>query len=124
MLNIGNSGLTASRKRLTTTGHNISNANTEGFSRQRAPQEATRPISHGNLVLGTGTRIARVERIHDQYLEKKLGASITEHLFHKERNFQLTQIENVLNEVDVAGFNNLLNKFFNAFRELSQQPDS
>ena len=124
LLNIGHTGLTASRKRLATSGHNISNANTEGFSRQRAPQETTPPIGSGDIILGTGTQIARVERVHDRYLEKKLGLSITDHQFYKERSFQLSEVEKVFNEIDIVGLNNLLNKFFNSFRELSKQPEN
>ena len=124
LLNIGNSGLSAARKRLTTAGHNIANANTEGFSRQRTTQEATRPIGYGDVVLGTGTRISRVERVHDQFLEKKIGHSITDHFFNKERSLQLSQIESIFNEVNISGFNDTLNKFFNSFRELSQQPNN
>ena len=124
LLYIGNSGISASRKKLTTAGHNIANANTEGFSRQRATQESTTPVKYGDVILGTGTRVSDAKRIHNKYLEKKLGLSITEHEFHKERNFHLEQIEAVFNEVDVDGLNNMLNKFFNSFRELSKQPDN
>ena len=124
LLNIGNSGLSAARKRLTTTSHNIANANTEGFSRQRAPQQTTTPIAYGDLVLGTGTQIDRVERIHNRYLEKRLGSSLTEYAFFKERGMQLSQIETIFNEINVKGFNDSLNGFFNSFRELSKQPDN
>lgn len=123
LLNIGNTGLQASRKRLSTSAHNIANANTEGFSRQRAIQKTNTPIGYGNLVLGTGTRIGRVERFHDRFLEKKLNLSLTDNNFHKERNFQLTQVESVFNEINAEGFSNVLNKFFNSFRELSKSPD-
>ena len=123
LLNIGNSGLNAARKKLVTTGHNIANANTEGYSRQRATQQTTNPVNYGNVILGTGTKVARVERVHDKLLEENLGSTITEHLFHKERNSQLGQVEIVFNEIDVAGFSDTLNKFFNSFRELSRQPD-
>ena len=124
LLNIGHSGLMASQKRLSTAGHNVANANTEGFSRQRAPQETAGPVQYGDLVLGTGTQIARVERVHDKYLESKLGSSVTDHSFFKEKAFQLSQVENVLNEIDIAGFNSTLNSFFNSFRELSKRPDN
>ena len=124
LLHIGNSGVSASRKKLATAGHNIANVNTEGFSRQRATQETTTPIKHGNVILGTGTQVSSAKRIHNKYLEKKLGLSITDHEFHKERNFQLGQIEAIFNEVDMDGLNSMLNKFFNSFRELSKQPDN
>ncbi|HRK03363.1 MAG TPA: flagellar basal body protein, partial [Oligoflexia bacterium] len=58
LFNTGKSGLFASRTALSTTGHNIANANTEGYSRQRVDQTTSTPIGLGNVVLGTGTRVA------------------------------------------------------------------
>lgn len=123
LLNIGHSGLSSSRKKLSTSGHNIANANTEGYSRQRAIAKTKTPIGHGSLVLGTGAEIDRVERFHDKFLERKLNLSLTDHNYHKERNFQLTQVEDVFNEINSEGFANVLNQFFNSFRELSKSPD-
>ena len=122
-MHIGNTGLTAARKKLTTAGHNISNSNTEGFSRQRTTQEANPPVQYGDLVLGTGTRISATKRVHDKYLESKLGSSITEHAFYREQSFQLAQIVEVFNELGEGGLHQRLNQFFNAFRELSQRPE-
>lgn len=123
LLNIGLSGLNVSKKSLSTASHNIANANTEGFSRQRTLQQTKTPINYGSLILGTGSKIKTVERVHDQFLEKKLRKSLTEHNFDKERTFQLDQIESVFNEIDAEGFSNVLNNFFNSFRELSKSPD-
>lgn len=123
LLNIGLSGLNSSKKSLSTASHNISNANTEGYSRQRTLQQTKTPINYGDLILGTGSKIKTVERVHDQFLEKKLRNSLTEHHFDKERNFQLSQVEEVFNEIDAKGFSDVLNNFFNSFRELSKSPD-
>ncbi len=123
LLNVGQSGLDSSKKSLSTAGHNIANANTEGYSRQRTLQQTGTPIGYGNLVLGTGARVTSVERFHDQHAEKKLQLALTEHNFNKSRNFQLSQVEGVFNEIDAEGFSNVLNTFFNSFRELSKQPD-
>ncbi len=123
LLNIGISGLSTSKKGLSTASHNIANANTEGYSRQKTHQQSGTPINHGDLILGTGSRVKSVKRVHDQFLEKKVIKSTTEHNHHKERTFQLSQLEQVFNEVDVNGFSSVLNKFFNSFRELSKSPD-
>lgn len=123
LLNIAHSGLSVSQKSLATAGHNIANANTEGFSRQRTLQKNNTPINFGDIVIGTGARISSVNRVHDEFLEKKLRGSTSEHGFNTERDFQLSQIEGVFNEIDAKGFSTVLNKFFNSFRELSMQPD-
>ncbi len=124
LLNIGKSGLSAARSNLQTTGHNISNANTEGFSRQRVHQQANAPILKQGHNHGSGTRVRSISRVHDEFVEKRLNASISNHNHHQERADQLTQIENLFNEVDTDGLNKVLNRFYNSFRELSNQPEN
>lgn len=124
LLNIGHTGMHASKKALQTTTHNISNANTEGFSRQEARMETNRPKRIGSNIYGTGVHVKSVKRAHDKLVEKKLNKNITEHDFFSERGFQLTQVEDVFNEINSDGLNKILNRFFNSFRELSNQPEN
>lgn len=107
-----------------TTGHNIANVNTEGFSRQRAKQVANDPIGSGNLIYGTGSSIRKIERIHNEYVEKRILNSTSEHHFNQTKNEVLNDIEAIFNEINNEGLNQIINKFFNAFRELSTQPES
>lgn len=124
LLSIGKTGLFASKKSLETTGHNLANANTEGFSRQRVIQQTGIPIVKGGLIHGTGSRIKNVVRIHNEHVEKKLHDATSEHSFFKEKAFQLAQVEDVFNEINQDGLNKVLNKFFNSFRELGNQPEN
>ncbi|MDH4467735.1 MAG: flagellar hook-associated protein FlgK [Bacteriovoracaceae bacterium] len=121
---IGSSGLVAAKKQLATTGHNISNVNTEGFTRQRADQIATTPIGSGNITMGTGVDVKSVKRIHDELVEKRFIKSNTEHNYFSERANKLAQVEDVFNEMNGEGMNKLINTFFNTFRELSTQPEN
>ena len=124
LLTIGKSGLFASKKSLETTGHNISNVNTEGYSRQRVHQETNIPIGNGNIVEGTGVRVRDIKRIHDQHLEKRLRNNLSENEFFKTRSDKLSQVESIFNEINSDGLNQLLNRFFNSFRELANQPEN
>lgn len=124
LLNIGKSGLTSARSNLKTTGHNIANVNTEGFSRQRVFQQANSPVVQDGLNMGTGTRVHRVERVHDEFVEKRLQNNLSRHNHFQERASQLTGIEDIFNELDSEGLNKILNRFYNAFRELSNQPEN
>lgn len=124
VLGIGHSGLAAAKKQMATTAHNISNVNTEGYTRQRAELQATRPITHGGVLIGTGVDVSNVKRIHDELVDKKILSATTEHSFHEERTFHLGQLEEIFNESNGEGLNKVLNNFFNAFRELSTQPDN
>lgn len=124
LLSIGKSALNASKKSLATSSHNIANANTEGYSRQRVNLQTNIPIGEGNYVVGNGVHVKSIKRTHDDLVEKRLKSSITDHSFHQERNLQLTRIEEVYNETNSEGLNKILNRFFNSFRELSNQPEN
>ena len=124
LFSIGRSGLTVSKKSLETTSHNIANANNEGFTRQRITHETNTPIAEGSDVRGTGVNVQGIKRVHDELVEKKLNHAISGHGFNEERSFQLSKVEEIFNEVNSEGLNKILNRFFNSFRELSNQPEN
>ncbi len=124
LLNTGITGLSAAKKGLQTTGHNISNANTEGYSRQRVNQVTNFPVIKDGLITGTGTRVRSVNRMHDAFLERRLNQDISKKEFFEERTSQLQQLEQIFNEIDSEGLNKVLNRFFNSFRELAAQPEN
>lgn len=124
LLSIGKTGLAAAQKSLQTAAHNISNVNSDGYSRQKVVQQASIPIGIGNTVIGTGTYIKSIERIHDDFIEKRLNGVISDHAFNDERYFQLSLVENIFNEINYEGLNTSINNFFNSFRELSNNPGS
>ncbi len=109
---------------MSTTSHNIANANTDGFSRQEVRQETSFTLPEGNYVLGTGTQIQSIKRQHDELVEKKLNTSLTGNNFDKERALQLGHVEEIFNEINSEGMNKVLNRFFNSMRELSNQPEN
>ena len=124
LFSIGHSALSTSKKSMATTSHNIANANNENYSRQRVTTESGTPISEGDYVVGSGVNIRSIKRTHDALAEKKLNNSISNHEFNKERTDQLTQVEEIFNEINSEGMNKILNRFFNAFRELANQPEN
>jgi len=67
LLQLGISGLLTSQQQLGTTGHNIANVNTVGYSRQTVLQETTTPVKSGSNFTGTGTRVSQVSRVFDQF---------------------------------------------------------
>ncbi|WP_127715658.1 flagellar hook-associated protein FlgK [Halobacteriovorax sp. HLS] len=124
LLNIGRTGLNASKKSLETTGHNIANVNTEGYSRQRVNQTTNTPITKGGTIHGTGVRVKSVTRINDDFINKRLQKSITNSEFFEQRMDRMSQVESIFNEIDSEGLNQVVNKFFNSFRELANQPEN
>lgn len=72
ILEIGISGLRASQTALTITGHNITNAGTEGYSRQVIGQSAVSPQNKGGVWVGSGVNVDTVNRVYDQFLTEQL----------------------------------------------------
>ena len=112
LLGIGKSGLFASKKALEVTGHNLSNVNTEGYSRQKVIQSTTTPVSTGGFVQGTGVKVDGINRIIDEFIDKRLNSAVSTSKFYDSRSDHLSQIEGIFNEVDTEGLNQILNKFF------------
>lgn len=67
----GVSGLLSAQQQLATTGHNITNVNTEGYNRQRAEQNASLGNVNGPNYIGSGTYIQDITRIYDQFSYKE-----------------------------------------------------
>lgn len=124
LLGIGKSGLFASKKALEVTGHNMSNVNTEGYSRQKVLQSTALPISTSGFTQGTGVKISGISRVDDEFINKRLASAISSNKFYDARNEHLSQVESIFNEVDTEGLNQILNRFFNSFRELANQPEN
>ncbi len=124
LLGIGKTGLFASKKSLEVTGHNLSNVNTEGYSRQRVMQSTAIPTATGGFVQGTGVKVDGVTRFNDEFIDKRLNTALASSKYYDTRSEHLDQIESIFNEVDNDGLNQILNKFFNSFRELANQPEN
>jgi flagellar hook-associated protein 1 FlgK len=123
----GKSGLSTAKAGISTAGHNIANAGTEGFSRQRAVSEAevTQQVAgQGGPYPGRGSRLSRIERINDNYLEKQLRDGSKNLAYSEEKQVFLGQIEDVFNEMNGDGLNRLISRFFNDFRKLSTDPNN
>ncbi|MBT7670272.1 MAG: flagellar hook-associated protein FlgK, partial [Bdellovibrionales bacterium] len=124
LLTIGKSGLFASRKSIETTGHNMANANTEGYSRQTTVQQSRIPIMRGGLIEGSGVRVTQIKRMSDELIAKRLEQSLSKFNFLDERSSKLEEVENIFNEIDHEGMSKILTNFYNSFRDLANQPEN
>lgn len=115
----------AAKANIATTGHNITNATTEGYSRQRTQQVANSPsVPYGKNQIGTGTNIKRTERINDEYVEKQIRNAAKDMAHFEEKDVVLRQTEDVFNEMGGEGLNRLMGRFFNEFRKLGNEPEN
>ncbi len=124
MMDVGRRSMMNSQTALQTTAHNIANKSTEGYSRQRVEMVTNEPIGHGKLRIGMGARAGLVTRTNNEYLEKQLEREGAQLGYLTGRSDMLRRVEEVYNEQVNKGLNHSLGNFFNAFRELSNNPES
>ena len=116
-------GLLAQQLAIEVTGQNVANVETEGYSRQDVSFEANTPrghIKYGGLhQLGTGVRIASIERAHDQFLFTQImdEGDLTGSTEVKKEIFE--QLEVLFNEGSGRSLNDALSSFFSSVHDLA-----
>lgn len=116
-------GLLAYQRALSTTGHNISNVNTPGYSRQRVEMSATNPQFVGGSYVGSGVQVDTVRRIYDQFLTDQVRSSTSLQSQYQTTQSLASQIDNMLGDPQ-AGIAPVLQSFFGAMHDLANDPSS
>lgn len=124
MMDVGKRSMQNSATALQTVSHNIANKSTEGFSRQRVDLSTAPPITEGNVQIGMGAKASGITRTNNPWLEKQIQREQTSMGFQNGRTESLERVEQVYNEQMNKGLNVYLGQFFNAYRELSNNPES
>ena len=130
-LEVSTRSLFAQQTALQTTGHNIANANTNGFTRQVVDLTASRPMEAVGLMrsnvpgqIGTGVEFEKITRVREKFLD---------HQFYEEnkdlgswtvRKDTLEKLEAVFNEPSDTGVRQVIEKFWNAWQVLSKEPEN
>jgi flagellar hook-associated protein 1 FlgK len=118
LLSIGKTGLYAAQAGLSTTGHNITNANVAGYSRQLVVQATAVAMQTGPGYIGTGTQIAQVKRYSDEFLNAQVRTAQASTSSLDAYNRQISQIDNLLADT-TAGLSPALQDFFSAVQNLT-----
>ncbi|GHV73542.1 flagellar hook protein FlgK [Spirochaetia bacterium] len=128
-IEIGKRGVVAHQQALNTTGHNLSNASTEGYSRQRVEMSAFEPIYLPGLnreetpgQLGQGTVIERIERIRDQLLDKRIITQASGEGYWSTRDPYVRMMEQLYLEVGDNSMRSRMDAFWDSWQELSNHP--
>ncbi len=121
LLNIGLSGLSASKTQLSITGHNISNVNTPGFSRQDASQATRTPQFSGAGYVGSGTTLVEVRRSYSEFLTAQLRSSTSLSSDVEAYKSQIDQLDSLL-AGSTTGITPSLQKFFSALQTAAEDP--
>ncbi|QJE00929.1 flagellar hook-associated protein FlgK [Massilia forsythiae] len=118
LLSIGKSGLFAAQAALSTTGHNITNANVAGYSRQGVVQSTSTAMGGTNGYIGTGTQIAQVKRYSDDFLNAQVRTAQSATSGLEAYQAQVSQVDNLLADT-TSGLSPALQDFFSAVQNLT-----
>ncbi len=121
LLNIGMSGLAASQSSLMTTGNNIANADTAGYSRQQTVQGTKASNQFGNVYIGTGTTLADVRRVYNSYLDAQLQTTTSLNSDAAAYAGQISPLDALLSDSG-TGLNGALTKFFASVQNVNAKP--
>jgi len=121
ILSIGQSALNAAQIGLDTTGHNIANAKTPGYSRQVVVQQAAAAQNYGFGYLGQGTSVAAVNRVYNEISAKQLINSQSTSSQLTTYSTQMNQIDDMLSD-PTAGLSPAMQDFFSSMQALSTNP--
>ena len=120
---MGSESLFINRQGVDTSGHNIANANTEGYSRQRLNTSAREPIGHIGMAIGNGVMAESITRANDQYIDKQLNDSKQVLGESSTRSEELQKIELIYNTEATTNIANRLAEFFASLHDLSAYPE-
>jgi len=124
ILTTANRALQAYRAATDVTAHNVANASSPGFSRQRPSLTASNPIHTPEGVLGTGVELEDVQRVRDELLDRSLRRERGLAADARSRSDLLGRVEQVLGEPSENGLAADLDALFSAFSELATNPAS
>lgn len=121
--------LSAQQAALNITGHNVSNANTAGYTRQIVNLTATTPytttsLTGRNLSLGTGVTLDTVTRARDAYVDRQFRQETSKQQYWAGRQDSLQKIEEILNEPSENSLHSDMDNFWNAWSDLSKNPEN
>lgn len=130
-IELGKRSIMANTDAITTAGHNISNANTEGYSRQRVQIKEFDPLYKPDLeraeragMIGQGVDVQSINRVRDELLDARIVSQANTESYWQTRSDYYTMIEQIYNEPDDVSVRSNMDKFWESWQELSINPES
>lgn len=130
-IELGKRSIMAHTDAISTAGHNISNANTEGYSRQRVQMKEFDPLYRPDLeraeragMIGQGIDVQSINRVRDEMLDQRITTQQNQESYWDTRSKYYTMIEQIYNEPDEVSVRSNMDKFWESWQELSVNPES
>ena len=123
-LYIGYSGLSVAQQGIDTTGHNISNADSEGYTRQRLMSEAATPISMHPGQVGNGAQVQTIKRVFDNFVFDRYNDLSADKEFSDFEKQILEELSTYFPEIDGVGIKADLQEYYNMWQTFADNPDN
>ncbi len=123
-IEIARSGLFVNERGLFVTGHNLANVNTPGYVRQQAVICDARYQNDPKYQLGLGADIQKVRQIRHSFLDNVYRLESQNLGYWEARQKTFNDIQSIMGEPLNEGLQNVMNKYWDSWQELSKQPDS
>ncbi|MDK9739251.1 flagellar hook-associated protein FlgK [Vibrio sp. D404a] len=123
LLNVGTQSVLTAQRQLNTTGHNISNANTEGYSRQSVIQGVNDPRQYGGQTYGMGVHVENVRRSWDQFAVNELNLSTTNAANKNDTQSNIDMLSSMLSSNASKKIPENMNEWFDSIKTLADTPN-
>ena len=120
---VGSSALTSMQRAIATTGHNIANVNTEGYSRQEVLFGTRNPEKVGQVEIGTGVEVSNIRRTHDSFLVRDVQTRSGSNGYFQLYAKTAQNVDSLLADPS-TGIAPAMNKFFAAMEAVAANPSS
>ena len=121
ILSIAQSGLHAAQAGINTTGQNIANVSTPGYSRQVVEQQPSPSVQYGLTSVGQGTNVTGINRIYSEFLAVQANTARTTSSNLATQSAEMQPINNLLTDSS-SGLSTAVLDFFNKLQDLSSKP--
>jgi flagellar hook-associated protein 1 FlgK len=128
-IEIGKRGVHAHQQALNVTGHNLTNASTDGYSRQRIEMSAFDPIYLPGLnreetpgQIGQGTVVERIQRVRDHLLDRQIVSRASEEGYWQARDPYVRMMDQIYLEPGEKSIRSKMDEFWDAWEELATYP--
>lgn len=123
-LHIAKTALNAAQTAIKTTAHNVANANTPGYTRQRMNVTSGDPVLLGNLVIQSGVVVTGIERIYDSFLGSQIEDATEDMGRYGMLNTALSHLEGIFNDAQGMGLGPVLDDFFSSLHNVANDSAS